>query len=220
MGLVINDSMSWKNHLYGDENESGLLRTLSQQLGILKKLRKYTEPKRYLTLMSGIFMSRLMYGISAWGYVSGIPGQQAEFRAGITKRDIQRLQSLQNKALKLTFYRDPMYPTKLLMKETNQLSINQLIALHIIMSTYKINLSKKPEYHYERLFGTMNGDARTRSNQLRRVEFRLNLGRSSYFYQASRLWAVIPEEIKQSPSLGTFKVKIKSWIKENIPLKT
>ena len=38
LGIVINNQLSWKNHLYGDENHEGLVTQLSKRLGILRKL--------------------------------------------------------------------------------------------------------------------------------------------------------------------------------------
>ena len=216
--MAISDTLSWSNHLYGDANNCGLLRTLSKRVGLLAQLRKYVKPDKFLSILNGLFMSKLTYGITAWGHITGIPGQMSEFRAGITKRDILRLQSIQNKAVRLNYYRDRSFPTKQLLKESHQLSINQLIAYHISVQTFKIRLSKKPEYHYHRLFKE-DTNTRTRSDNIRRVEFRLNLGRSSFFYQANRLWTALPNNIKNCPSLNIFKKRTKEWIWENIPTK-
>ena len=127
------------------------MRTLSKRVGLLAQLRKFMNPKKFISIFNGIFMSKLVYGITAWGHIAGIPGQMSDFRAGINKRDILRLQAIQNKAIRLFYYRDRYFPTKQILKESGQLSINQLIAYQISVQTFKIRMSQKPEYHYHRL---------------------------------------------------------------------
>ena len=167
-------------------------------------------------------MSKLLYGITAWGAISGIPGCPGDYRAGISKRDLSRLQSLQNKALRLINWSDRSTPTKTLLQDSNMLSINQLIAFHILVQSFKIKLSKKPDYHYKRLFNNEKKNeqiTKTRSNFTRRVEFRLNLGRSSFFYQANRIWMALPANMRECTSTNQFKTMIKKWISEKIPIK-
>ena len=86
LGLTINDTFSWSSYLYGNDSDIGLLRTLSKRVGMLTQLRKYMNPKSFVSVLNGIFMSKMIYGITAWGYVSGIPGRISEFRAGIMKK--------------------------------------------------------------------------------------------------------------------------------------
>ena len=112
------------------------------------------------------------------------------------KRDIQRLQSLLNKALCLIHYQDMSISTKDLLRETNQLSINQLIAYRILIQTYKIKETKQPKYHFERLFRNETEASRTRSCCTERIEFKLNIARSSFFYQSNRLWISLPMVIQ------------------------
>ena len=118
------------------------------------KIRRYTNSRTFIHFFYGVFMSKILYGIAAWGCVSRVPGQPDIQRCGIgfTKRDILRHQALQNKALRLINHSDLCTPTRALLKETKQLSINQHIAYHIILQTYKKRVSRLPEYYHERLF--------------------------------------------------------------------
>ena len=218
LGIVVNDTLDWSNHLYGDDNNKGLIRTLNQRIGILKQLRRFMNPKSFISMLNGIFYSKLTYGLTVWGSVSGIPGQIYHSKAGLTKLDIQRLQSIQNKAVRLINYHDRYVSTKRLLRDTNQLSINQLTAYNIALLTYKIKISQKPEYHFRRLFKT-NIDPRTRSENLNLVDFKKNIGRNSFFYQASRLWSKIPKDVKDCSTVDEFKKCCRKWIVEIIPTK-
>lgn len=65
LGLVGNQLLTLNNHLYGNKKETGLLRPLSNRVGILSQLRRFTKPEKYLCCMNSIFMSKLLYRIMA-----------------------------------------------------------------------------------------------------------------------------------------------------------
>ena len=130
-----------------------------------------------------------------------------------------RLQALHNKAVRLINFRDKRTPTKYLLKEANILSVNQSIAYQILVQTFKIKASREPKYHFRRLFDEEGRLSRTRTDNMRRVDFRLNICRNSYFYQSSKLWTALPTEIKNESIINSFKRKLKTWIQDNIPVK-
>ena len=41
LGVIVNNTATFKHHLYGDEENKGLLQQLSSRVGILKKLKKH-----------------------------------------------------------------------------------------------------------------------------------------------------------------------------------
>ena len=223
LGLLINDTMTWKSHLYGDdEEEPGLLRTLSKRVGMLKLLRKHIPPGKYKQIMAGLFTSKLIYGICVWTGVWGIPGLAAEeSRTSITKKDMNRLQVLQNKAMRLVNYEDRSIPTVQLLNSTSSLSVHQLGAYLTLSQVFKIRESKLPEYHYERLFGNCDQSVNIRSldfNQ-KNVNFDLTLSRGSFFYQGSKLWTALPRELKMITKPEVFKKKCKEWVRMNIRIR-
>ena len=46
LGVVINNELTWKNHLYGDNENEGLVPQLSKRIGILKKLSSRMSKER------------------------------------------------------------------------------------------------------------------------------------------------------------------------------
>ena len=65
-------------------------------------------------------------------------------------------------------------------------------------------------------------EVRTRSADnysINRVEFKLSLARSNFFYQSSRLWSALPDHVKSANNKSTFKNRCKSWVKANIMIK-
>ena len=209
------------NHLYGDEDNVGLIPSLSKRIGILKKLRKYVPAFRFKQITSGLFTSKVCYCLNLWGGIWDIPGSmedQQVNKTSITKKDMKQLQVLQNKTMRIQTKDDYRTPTSILLKKTNQLSIHQMVAYYTAVQVYNIFNTKEPKYHYHRLFGSSEEEnpPESRSRNHRRVDFKLSLARGSFFYQGSRLWAAIPQNLKNIQNQQVFKKECKKWISRNI----
>ena len=66
LGILVNDTLTWRNHLYGDEEHPGLLSELSKRAGVLKILRKYLPDAKFRQAVAAIFTSKLIYCTSVW----------------------------------------------------------------------------------------------------------------------------------------------------------
>ena len=110
----VKSCMTWHEHLYGEdwrpvgENSPGLIPQLSQTLGILKKLSKYTSKKKLKMLTEGIFYSKLSYcSYNTWGLDNYVEGNQRF--TSFTKEDNQRLQVIQNQVCRLLLDRSEQH---------------------------------------------------------------------------------------------------------------
>ena len=117
---------------------------------------------------------------------------------------------------------DYQTPTRVLLQKTNALSVHQLMAQSILTQMYSIFHNKLPTYHYERLFKRNHDVANPGTRNIysvNRIEFKLSLARTHFFYQASRLWTAIPDMVKSSKNKRIFKKRSKAWVKANISMK-
>ena len=227
LGILVNNTATFKSHLYGDSENPGLLKQLSTRVGMLKKLRKYIPPIRLKTVMAGMFNSKLTYGITVWGRIWNIPGsldEEALVRTSpsLTKDDLRKLQVLQNKCLRIVTNSDYKTPTSVLLDKTKLLSVHQQMAQLSLSQVFNIYKTRLPAYHYNRIFSDANTDQRTRSVNdfsTNRIEFKLSITRTHFFYQASRLWSALPDSIKLARNKAIFKKKCKTWVKNNILVK-
>jgi hypothetical protein len=60
----VNDVATWKNNFYGD----------SDNLGLMKELCRFLTEKKFMMVLNGLFISKLLYCITAWSCVWGVGG--------------------------------------------------------------------------------------------------------------------------------------------------
>ena len=210
----------WKEHLFGNDDNLGLLKNLSKRIRILKCLRNYMPNNKFNQIVAGIFTSKLINCITVWGGVWGLPVQNVKNRrtTSITKQEMRKLQVIQNKAMRLMTGLDYNASTKSLLKSSNQLSVHQLVAYHTLCQVHKIKMSKLPAYHYERLFRKTEEKYPIRHKD-KKVNYNLSLGRSHFFYQASTIYGLLPNRLKNIPKNALFKTECKKWVSLNIPIR-
>ena len=66
---------------------------------MLRKLRKFLPNSRFKMIVNGLWTSKLLYGITAWGSVWRVPGRSEEKSITMRKEDMKKLQVLQNSTL-------------------------------------------------------------------------------------------------------------------------
>ena len=79
LGVVINNVLTWKNHLY-DDNE-GLVSQLSKRIGMMKKMSRYMSKQNLKYFASGIYYYKLNYCLPVFGNVFGLD----EYKQGWSK---------------------------------------------------------------------------------------------------------------------------------------
>ena len=78
LGVVVNNQLTWKNHLYGDNENEGLVPQLSKRIGILKKISKYMSKDKLRVFVSGIFYAKMSYCLPVFGNVLGLDKYKEE----------------------------------------------------------------------------------------------------------------------------------------------
>ena len=126
LGVVINNELTWKNHLYGDDEHQGLIPQLSQRIGVLKKISKYMSKEKLKFFANGIFYSKLSYCLPVFGNVFGMDSYKVNNsrHTSFTMKDNNNLQVLQNTLNRLITGAEYNAPTADLLEETESLSVH------------------------------------------------------------------------------------------------
>ena len=219
LGIVINNKLTWHDHLYGNEQHTGLVTKLSQRAGIIYKLSYILPKDRLRNIAEGIFFSLLTYGIQVYGGVWGLDNlRTVEARTkSFTKEDNHNLQVIMNKVLRTLTGLDRETPVKILLQQSGYLSVQQFTAYHTMMTMFKILRNKEPANLYQKLIQSKSSSDQLRNQAVFHPRYNLATSRQSFMYQGQKLFNLLPDSIISSQNILTFKRKVKGWIKLNIP---
>ena len=219
LGLIVNNSLTWHHHLYGNEEHLGLLPKLSQRAGLVRKLSMVMPPDRLRIVANGIFFSLLSFGIQIYGSVSGLVeyGEgQGRYQA-LTREDSKSIQVVLNVVLRAITNLENDTPVQQLLHASGFLSFHQMCAFSTICTTQKILMNKEPKPLYETLVRAKPDVERPRRHGST-LPYKLSISRESYLYQACRLHSQIPESLASVENVQEFKKKVRIWVKQNIPI--
>ena len=228
LGITMSNNMSWNTFLHGNkltgaEKEIGLVKKLSQRIGMIKQLNKFMSQTQLKSLCSGMFKSKLLYCMPLFTNVWGIHSMDDTERrfSTITKEDMRKLQVLQNKVLRMkSNTKDLNTPTTELLACTGDLSVQQLGAYHTVLCIFKIIRSGKTRYLAEKLqlrqavHGQIFPHRQINTIQVHRV---LTLSRSGFLYRGAQLWNHLPPEMRKESRLQVFKSQLRRWIISTVP---
>ena len=222
LGVVVNNVLTWKNHIYGDVENEGLIQQLSKRLGMLKLMSKYMKKENLKYFADGMFYSKLIYCLPLFGNVIGVEEYKEENsrHQSFTAKDNQKLQVLQNKLCRLLL--DARYdtPTETLLKQTNSLSVQQMIAYHTALLAHKIVKSGKPSYLREKFKKRSLGMAlRESQGSFVQGNARLAITREGFVYRGVALLNKLSEGLGNEEKINSFKSGLRKWVVEHIPVK-
>ncbi len=117
LGVILDEDLNWENHI--DEMNKSIIKTANSFKIIKHKVPDSTKP----VLFQAYIFSKIQYGIEVYG--KALP------------TIIKKVQTQQNRALKVLFSKDYYTPTKILHKELNILLINDIYKLYTLKFLYK-----------------------------------------------------------------------------------
>ena len=197
--------MKWTEYIR--DHDKNLMKSSYSRLSALKTISKVSDFKTRKMIGNGIFLSKLTFMVSVWGNCS--------------KELMEGLQIIQNKAARTITKNNWNVHTEENLRQIGWLSINQLLTyfdvvlLHQIKTTgYPRNLFDMYDYSYE--YNTRQAA----SKALKPIGTpKLELTKMSYRWRASKAFNQIPVNITNIEDIKIFKKEVKSWIRENIPLR-
>ena len=191
---------------------------------MIAQLSKVMTKNQLNNIISGIFTSKLLYGIQLVSNIWGVADMDDSSRRFIsfTKEGCRKLQVLQNKVLRIqTGSKDRNEPTKDLLEKAQQLSVHQLGAYHSVQLLFKVLTTHQPKcladiFTLRRPDDDENVFPHRRLNTMQ-VQCTLSLSRSGFCYRSAKLWNLLPPEMRSETNPKNFKPLLKDWIKTNVP---
>ena len=222
LGIVVSNTLTWKNQMYGDQDNIGLVSQLGKSLGMLSKLSRFMSKEKLRYFSNGIFYSKLNYCLHVFGNIFGMDTYKEVNRKyfSFTVKDNNTLQVLQNKLNRMLIGADYNTPTAELLARTGSLSIHQLVAYQTAVSTYKIVQSGKPAYISNKMKPRlMNHNTRQGANILNVPKYKLNIAREGFIFRGATIYNKLDEHLRTEPKVHKFKEGVRKWVMNNISIK-
>ena len=189
LGLTLDENLTWKNHI------EVISKKVSSGIGALKRVRGLMDRETAIKVYKGFIEHYFSYCASVW---AGI---------GVTLSD--RLQKLQNRAARVITQSTYDISSRDLLNELqgNSLSINRDKQKAIFM--FKTVNGLTPQY-LEEMFSSRIGHYTLRDSNRKLFIPKPNTDylKPSFSYSGASLWNSLPESLRLSPSLTSFKTNL------------
>ena len=208
LGLHIHESLKFSEHCR--DNENSLFKKLIPRMNALKMLSKNASFKTRLMVANATIMSTLAYMMPVWG--------------GAEDFIIRTAQVMQNRAARIVTKLSWFTPQRILLQQTNWLSIQQMIYYHTILQIWRTRAHGKPKYlkiKFNRRFnyrtrgvaaGTYAADG-----YLQIPDMKTALGKKGMMVRGPTMWNAMPRNLRVfTGNLLGFKKDLKKWIKINV----
>lgn len=196
LGLHLQCNLKWNTHA------SVLTKKIAPLAGVLYKLSRCTPEHLLRSIYFAHIHSKLSYLSPVWG--SAAP-----------QYIIDELQIIQNKAIRNIFYHDyhvSHLHTNEILKKYKILNVRQLVEYDTTIFFYKIkNNLIKTDFNITRNSDIHNYPTRNRSN-IRVTRYNTNYGMFNVYYSGARLYNLLNEQLRDTPTLSAFKRLLRAHI--------
>ena len=184
LGVIINPSLNWANHL------SHLRTELNKISGLLFISSKFLPRKSLILLYNALAHSKLVYCIEAWGNAPAI-----HLRKAIV---------IQKRMIRTIFKKNPREHSVPFFKSANVLPIPELYTHRISLYAHDIFYNNtRPTPYY---------NTRRTNIDLPLPPSTSTVGHRQPAYQASAAWNQLPVDIREIKNTSTFKVVLKQHL--------
>ena len=200
LGVFIDSDLSFEYHI------NTLCRKSNQKLHALSRVAKYISQDKRRILFKSFVISQFSYCPLVWMCHS----------RGLNNK----INKVHDRALRLV-YEDKISSFESLLERDKSVSLHVKNLQYLATEIFKIKNDLSPEIMKEVFIFKENEAYSLRSGKhlARRNMRTTQYGTHSVSNLGAKIWELLPEEIKNSPTLFIFKNKIKKWIPEKCPCK-
>ena len=191
LGVKIDNEFKFKEHV------TNICNKVSQKLHALARISSYMKVDKLRLILKAFIESQFQYCPLVWMFHSRALNN--------------RINRLHERALRLV-YRQPNLTFEELLIKDNAFSIHHRNLQKLVIEMYKFHKNLSPEimkFVFQESTNAFN--LRNRNPFSGRNVRTVYYGTETISFRGSKIWALVPEEIKASNTLDEFKSKIKKW---------
>ena len=191
LGITLDEFLNWNEHV------ASTIKSLNSLFSVFYNIRRYLTIEHKRVIYYAMIYSRIKYGICAYGFAK--------------KENMDKVQILQNKLLKVILEKDRRTPTNELHNTLDILQVKDIFLQEI--STFVCNYlhGNLPE-GFSEYFLIMNHphDTRGNSNSLVTPLYSTNLGQKTVKFLGSTTWNELSPELKGISNPKAFRKAFKN----------
>ena len=195
LGIYIDEHLNWEQQLKVVRGK------IAKNIGIICKLRYYVSVKTITDIYYSLIYPYLSYAVLSWGYNY--------------KSKLEKICTMQNKCIRCIFFCNKFENATPLYNILGLLKFENILKLKTAILAFKIiNLKDQiPEVFVDMLSlcsdqHQYNTRYSSRKNLIR-PSVRTNYGKFTFQFSVADTWENIPTDIKEIPSLPSFKRRLK-----------
>ena len=196
LGVLFDSSMSMTEHV------KSIVKSVNFHLRNINRIRRYITQDSCHHLVRSLVLQRIDYANSTL--------------YGITVKDSQKLQRLQNRAARIVFRQHRMHPSAPLLKQLHWLPVDSRIIFKLMLLTFKRFHGLLPSYLSDLLPVYVPGRPNLRSGDdgllLHVPRTHLAAGDKCFSTAAPSIWNSLPIRIRQCTSTTSFKKALKTHL--------
>ncbi len=192
LGVILDESLTWEEHI------NNLVKTLISTANSFKVIKNKVRTENKRTLYHAYIYSKIQYGIEVYG------------RA--TQTLLKRVQTQQNRALKILYRLDYLTPTIKLHTDLNLLLVKDIYKCSIAKFVYKQQNNLLPNIFNKYIIKNTNIHNYNTRQMLHVPHITKQIGKYKTEYQGVVIWNALPKNIVQSKSVKGFHKKIKKYV--------
>ena len=190
LGILIDEHLTWKYHI------TELRNSLRRYFPVFYNIRSYLELENCRSIYYAYLYSRIKYGIPIYGMANS--------------GDINQIQTLQNKLMKVLLRKNYMYPTNQLHNDLNILKITDIFKQEILIFVFSQYHKLLPEIfnNYYVTFSNIHHIA-TRGSSTKFIipKHYSNMGAWTVKIYGASLWNELPIHIKECSTVKSFRIE-------------
>ena len=192
LGVILDQTLTWQSHI------SYVCKLLARNLFLLNRLRQFVDTDTRKIFFDAHCLSHINYASTIW--------------SNACANQIKRVNSLHRRGAKLIFSGDSLSTTEKLNK-MNILPLHSQLTYNKLILMYKAHTNLAPQYLSDLI---TIATKRYNSNKYILPYVRIDLFKSSFAFFGPSAWNSLPEYIKESRSLQSFKSNLRNFLlKEN-----
>ena len=179
-----------------------IVKSVNFHLRNIRRIRRFITVGSCHHLVRALILSRLDYANS--------------LMLGISAKDRNQLQKLQNRAARIVFRAERRHPSAPLLRTLHWLPVDQRIKFKVLLCVYKAINGLAPPYINELIMPYASDRYNLRSSDdtllLHNPRTSKRYGDMSFHADAPRLWNSLPFNIRNSTSVMVFRKQLKTYL--------